>query len=50
MTKLIFGLLLLAGATAVGRSPFDGTSVSMARPATVSMPSPYVAEDGNVEL
>ena len=29
MTKLIFGLLLLAGATAIGQSPIDGTWVSM---------------------
>ena len=50
MKKLIFGLLLLPGATAVGSSPFDETWVSMARSATGSMPSPYVAEDGNVEL
>ncbi|PYX24402.1 MAG: hypothetical protein DMG82_08650 [Acidobacteria bacterium] len=30
MKKIIFGLLLLAGATAVGQSPFDGTWVSKA--------------------
>jgi hypothetical protein len=50
MTKLIFGLLLLVGATAVGQSPFDGTWVSMALPVTGSMPSRYLAEDGNIEL